>query len=74
MADLPLRMRSRLAAVGAALTFTLAVLTVVVPAWIEVTFGVDPDGGNGAVEVLIAVAFGVVTVALGGYAGRLARA
>ena len=74
MPNLPLRTRSRRAAVSAVLTFALAVLTLVLPAWIEVTFGVDPDGGSGAVEVLIAVAFGVATVVLGGYAVRLARA
>jgi hypothetical protein len=33
----------------------LAVLTLLVPTWIERLFGVDPDGGNGAVEVALAL-------------------
>lgn len=34
----------------------LCVLALVWPTWIEVVFGVDPDGGNGAFEwALVAV-------------------
>jgi len=73
MAIFPPRIRARLAAAGAVLTFALALLTLVVPDWIEETFGVDPDGGNGTVEVLLVVALGAATVVLGGYAVRLAR-
>jgi len=74
MANLPPRTRARLAAAGALLTFALALLTLLVPDWLEETFGVDPDGGSGAVEALIVVALGLGTVLLGGYAVRLARA
>ena len=34
----------------ATLTAAIALLTIVWPDWIEVIFGVDPDGGNGALE------------------------
>jgi hypothetical protein len=35
----------------------LAILTLIVPRWIEITLRVDPDGGNGTLEWLIALAF-----------------
>lgn len=40
------------------------VLTLAVPDWIEEVFGVDPDGGSGAVEWGIAVGLLMCTVAL----------
>ena len=42
------------------LSCLLAIGTIVWPEWIEILFGVDPDHGNGSVEVLVTV----VTVAL----------
>ena len=41
----------------------LFVLTLAWPEWIEEVFGVEPDGGSGALEWLIAIAFLVVAVA-----------
>src|ERR1051326_2440338 len=35
----------------------LFVLTLTVPDWIEAVFGIDPDGGNGALEFLLAATF-----------------
>ena len=50
----------------------LAVITAVVPDWIEVVFGIGPDGGSGSVEWLIVAALGVLAVLLGalGYRDR----
>jgi hypothetical protein len=52
-----------------ALSGALFALTLVWPDWIEVVFRVDPDGGNGALEFLVAGTF----LALSLVAGRLAR-
>ena len=61
--------RWRVEAVLAVLAAALGVLTVVVPTWIEVVTGLDPDAGSGALEVLIAVGF----FALAGTAAWAAR-
>jgi hypothetical protein len=42
----------------------LFLATLVVPAWIEAVFRVDPDGGSGSLEWLIAAAFAAATVVL----------
>jgi hypothetical protein len=46
-------------------TAIATLLTLLVPEWIEVVFGVDPDHGDGSLEWLIAGAFALATVALG---------
>ena len=46
----------------ARVTAFLAVLTAIVPAWIETVFGVDPDGGSGVVEWGITAAFAILTI------------
>ena len=61
--------RWRAEAILAVLAAALGVLTVVVPAWIEVLTGLGPDAGSGTLEVLIAV--GLFAVA--GIAARAAR-
>jgi hypothetical protein len=52
---------------------TLAVLTLVIHNWIEVVFGVDPDGGSGLAEVAIVAVLFVVSVALAADVVRLRR-
>jgi hypothetical protein len=52
-------------AVLACLTAALTLLTLVDPEWIESVFGVEPDGGNGALEWAIVAGLALVTLALG---------
>jgi hypothetical protein len=66
-------MRYRLEVIAAALTGLAAVLTAIVPDWIEEVFHIDPDGGNGAVEWLIVAALALATIALGALAWRERR-
>lgn len=47
----------------------LALLTVVVPSWLEAMFGVDPDHGNGTAEWLLVAGF-IVFAATCGVAAR----
>ncbi len=47
------------------LAVLLAVLTMVFPRWLELTTGLDPDAGSGAVEVLIVFGCLLVAVARG---------
>jgi hypothetical protein len=49
----------------AALSACLFVATVVMPDWIEVVFGIDPDRGSGALEVLISVVSLTATISFG---------
>lgn len=58
-----LRSRARLEAALAGVSFSLFALTLVFPEWIEATTGVEPDGGSGALEFVIAGA--LLLVALG---------
>ena len=48
---------------GAALTVALLVLTLIAPAWIELVFGIDPDHGNGSVEIALVVTAAIATCA-----------
>ena len=55
--------RARLEFALAGVFAVLAILTALVPAWIEAVFKVDPDGGSGAIEWLIVAAFGALAMA-----------
>lgn len=57
--------RARLQLVFALISLGLAVLAAIVPAWIEETTGLEPDGGSGALEWALAVGFGVVSIVFG---------
>ncbi len=48
----------------ATITFILSAITLVWRDWIELAFGVEPDGGNGSLEWLILGALLVVTITL----------
>lgn len=53
-------------------TAVLAVVTAINAEWIEWLFGIDPDGGSGALEWAIVAAFAVTSVALA-FAARADR-
>ena len=48
----------------------LFALTLVWKDWIELVFHVDPDRGNGTLEVAVALAFLALTIAFGALARR----
>jgi hypothetical protein len=56
--------------VGAALSVGLLIATLIVPNWIEVVFGVDPDAGSGALERWIVIALAATTLLSLVLAGR----
>jgi hypothetical protein len=51
----------------------LGMLTLAVHDWIEVVFGVDPDGGSGLVEVAIVTTLFAASAALAADVVRLRR-
>ncbi|NTW39191.1 MAG: ABC transporter permease [Cellulomonadaceae bacterium] len=67
MPNPPSRVRARfwVQAVAAAIATFLLVLTLISREWIEEVFGVEPDGGSGALEWLLVVVFAVVALVLG---------
>jgi len=64
------RTRAWLATIFAVVGLGLCVLTLVLSEWIELLFGVDPDRGSGALELLVAGAFLVASLLLVGQARR----
>jgi hypothetical protein len=64
------RARAWLETIFAVVGLSLALLTLILREWIEFLFGVDPDHHSGALELLIAGAFLVVSVMLAGQARR----
>lgn len=65
--------RAWLEAAAAAVCFCTAVATLVSREWIELLFGIDPDGGSGALEWGVVVAAGALTVLFAVLARRDAR-
>jgi hypothetical protein len=73
VSDISPHLRYRLEVIGAAVTGLAAVITAIVPDWIEEVFHVDPDAGNGSLEWLIVLAFALATVTLSALAWRERR-
>jgi len=70
-------MRAHIEAGLALLTGLLCLAAIFVPDWIEKVAGFDPDGGDGTLERVVALGFGLATVVLGfsarrHYRGRVA--
>ncbi|MDT4983214.1 MAG: hypothetical protein QOF95_704 [Pseudonocardiales bacterium] len=58
------RKRFRAEVCAGVATAIATVLTLVVPEWIEVVFGVDPDHGDGSLEWVVATCFALATLGL----------
>ncbi|MEU9880366.1 ABC transporter permease [Streptomyces phaeochromogenes] len=46
----------------AASSVLMLIMTVVVPQWIEAVFRVEPDGGDGSLEVMVVIALAALAV------------
>lgn len=57
----------------AAITASLAVLTLVWPNWIEGVFGYDPDHHNGSLETVIVIVCALAALLTGVLARRQSR-
>ena len=57
--------RARLQLLFAVIAGALTLLALIIPAWIESATSLEPDGGNGVLEWLLAVAFGAVSIVFG---------
>lgn len=53
---------------GALICVALSTVTLAWPDWIERVFGIDPDGGSGALEWLIVLGAAVAGLTLGVFA------
>ena len=67
--------RLRIESTLAVLTAVMALLTIAWPEWIEAVFGIDPDGGSGALEwaFVAAPALGSLMFGRLAWANRSAR-
>jgi hypothetical protein len=66
----PMRARFWAEAGLSALAAVLAVVTTVVPDWIELLTGADPDHGSGAAEWSVVLVLALAAIALAALAGR----
>jgi hypothetical protein len=66
--------RDRWQLILSAVFVALTLLALIVPVWIEEVTGRSPDGGNGELELLLAVPFGIAALVLGALGWRSRRA
>jgi len=66
----PMRARFWAEAALSALAAVLAVVTSIVPDWIELLTGADPDHGSGGAEWSIVLVLALAAIALAALAGR----
>lgn len=59
------RSLAKAAGLVALLAFGAALLTILRPDWLEVLFGLDPDEGNGSVELAVTIGLFLVAAILG---------
>lgn len=71
--DLRLQRRARLQLILAIVAAVLAGPAIAVPMWIEEFTGLEPDGGDGSLELLLPILFAAAAVALGGLSWRTRR-
>ncbi len=62
--------RSRWQLILSATFVALTLVAIIVPVWIEEVTGRAPDGGNGELELLLAVPFGIAALVLGALGWR----
>jgi hypothetical protein len=62
--------RARIQSALAAAFAILAVLTTIMPQWIEAATGLDPDSGSGTLEWLVVASFALAAAGCGALAGR----
>jgi hypothetical protein len=65
--------RYRLQVIFAAASVILTIAAAILPAWIERLTGLEPDGGSGELEWLLAVVPGALSIAFGVLAYRTRR-
>jgi hypothetical protein len=70
MRTAPTRRRFLIETALAVASAALLLLTLISKEWIELLFGVDPDGGSGTLEWAIVAALLAMTVAFGALARR----
>ena len=64
-----LRTRFWVEAALSSLTAGLLILTLATPEWVELLFGVAPDGGDGSLEWWLVTALAVITAGVSVLAG-----
>jgi hypothetical protein len=68
-----LRRRSRILLILTVFSLVLTALAAAVPMWIEEFTSLEPDGGNGELELILPIPFTIATLVLGALTYRARR-